>query len=304
MKPEGIYSALLTPFSEDEAIDRQAIGPLLDFQVRLGVDGVYVGGSSGEAMLQSLEERAACLSDVAAAAEGRLKLIAHVGTIATRDALRLSEHAAKAGYQAISAIPPFYYDFSRPEVMAHYRELADASGLPLIVYNFPARTSGFTLPELVELLSHPNIIGIKHTSSDMFQLERIRHAVPEAIVYNGYDEMCLAGFAMGAQGAIGTTYNFMGDVFVTLRTCAAEGRIEEARRLQVMANRVIQVLIRVGVMPGSKALLGIMGVRCGTSRRPFRKIEASDLAVLREAIAPVLAWREDRAAGAAASGES
>jgi N-acetylneuraminate lyase len=296
MKLEGIYSALLTPFSEDEAIDRQAIGALVDFQVRLGVDGLYVGGSSGEAMLQSLEERASCLADVAAAAAGRLRLIAHVGTIATRDALQLSEHAARAGYHAISAIAPFYYDFSRREVMAHYRELADASGLPLIVYNFPARTSGFTLNELVELLSYPNIIGIKHTSSDMFQLERIRHAAPDAIVYNGYDEMCLAGLAMGAQGAIGTTYNFMGDLFVDLRICAAQGRIEEARRLQEMANKVIQVLIKVGVMPGSKALLGIMGVRCGPSRRPFRKIEASDLAALREAISPVLAWREERAA--------
>lgn len=153
--------------------------------------------------------------------------------------------------------------------MAHYRELADASSLPLIVYNFPARATGFTLPELVELLSYPNIIGIKHTSSDMFQLERIRHAAPDAIVYNGYDEMCLAGLAMGAQGAIGTTYNFMGDVFAALRTCAAEGRIEEARRLQAMANRVIQVLMKVGVMPGSKALLGIMGVTAGHHGVPF-----------------------------------
>lgn len=294
-KLEGIYSALLTPFCEDEIIDRQAIGPLVDFQVRLGVDGVYVGGSSGEAMLQSLDERAACLADVADAARGRLKLIAHVGTIATRDALQLSEHAAKARYQAISAIPPFYYDFSRSEVMAHYRALADASSLPLIVYNFPARTSGFTLPELVELLAYPNIIGIKHTSSDMFQLECIRHAVPDALVYNGYDEMCLAGFAMGAQGAIGTTYNFMGDVFVALRTAVAKGRIEEARKLQTMANRVIQMLIKVGVMPGSKALLDIMGVNCGPSRRPFRKTEPSDIAALREAIAPVLTWREESA---------
>ncbi|RCS22138.1 N-acetylneuraminate lyase [Phyllobacterium salinisoli] len=294
-KLEGIYSALLTPFLEDETIDRRGIGPLVDFQVRLGVDGLYVGGSSGEAMLQSLEERAACLADVAAAADGRFDLIAHVGTIATKDALQLSEHAAKSGYQAISAIPPFYYDFSRSEVMAHYRALADASSLPLIVYNFPARTSGFTLPELIDLLSHSNIIGIKHTSSDMFLLECIRHAVPEALVYNGYDEMCLAGFAMGAQGAIGTTYNFMGDVFVALRTAMAEGRIGEARKLQTMANRVIQVLIKVGVMPGSKALLEIMGVVCGPSRRPFQKMESLDRAALRDAIAPVLAWRDDSA---------
>jgi N-acetylneuraminate lyase len=291
---EGIYSALLTPFSGDEAIDRDAIGPLVDFQVRLGVDGIYVGGSSGEAMLQSVEERTAYLADVSSATNGRLRLVAHVGTIATREALHLAEHAAKASYQAISAIPPFYYDFSRSEVMAHYQELARASALPLIVYNFPARTPGFTLPELVELLSHPNIIGIKHTSSDMFQLERIRHSVPDALVYNGYDEMCLAGLSMGAQGAIGTTYNFMGDVFVALRAAVKRGQIDQARQLQIMANRVIEVLVDVGVMPGSKALLDSMGVRCGPSRRPFRKIAASDLHALQSVIKPILAWRGAR----------
>jgi N-acetylneuraminate lyase len=287
---EGIFSALLTPFTDDETIDRDAIGPLVEFQARLGVAGVYVGGSSGEAMLQSLEERASYLADVASAA-GRLGLIAHVGTIATRDALALAEHAAKAGYRAISAIAPFYYDFSRPEVMVHHRSIAEAAALPLIVYNFPARTAGFTLAELVELLSHPNIIGIKHTSSDMFQLERIRRAVPDALVYNGYDEMCLAGIATGAQGAIGTTYNFMGDLFVALREAAMAGRIGEARRLQAMANDVIEVLIAVGVMPGSKALLGMMGVACGPSRRPFRTIGAAEHERLRKAIEPVLAWR-------------
>ncbi len=180
----------------------------------------------GEAMLQSLDERADYLSDVATAASGRLKLIAHVGTIATRMALTLSQHAAKSGYQAISAIPPSITTSpgrSHGALPGAGRYFGPAS----IVYNFPARTSGFTLPELGELLSHPNIIGIKHTSSDMFQLERIRDAAPDAIVYNGYDEMCLAGFAMVHSGAIGTTYNFMGDLFVVLRACVAAGRIEE-----------------------------------------------------------------------------
>lgn len=291
---DGIFAALLTPFAADETIDREATARLVDFQAQLGLDGLYVGGSSGEAMLQSREERGAYLADVAAAANGRMKLIAHVGAVATADVLALAEAAARAGYHAISAIPPFYYDFSRPEVLAHYRAVADASALPLIIYNFPARTAGFTLPELGELFAHQRIIGIKHTSSDMFMLERIRRQYPEIYVYNGYDEMALAGLAMGAQGAIGTTYNYLGDLFVQMRRDISAGRVDEARCLQKLANILIEVLIDVGVMPGSKGVLDIMGVPVGTSRRPFRQLTGQDRARLEAATAPILDWRRSR----------
>lgn len=291
---DGIFAALLTPFTAAEAIDRGATARLVEFQVRQGIDGLYVGGSSGEAMLQSREERAGYLAEVAAANQGRLKLIAHVGAIATADVLALAESAEKGGYGAISAIPPFYYEFSRPEVLAHYLEIAERSALPLIVYNFPARTSGFTMAELGELLTHERIIGVKHTSGDMFLLERIRRLYPQALVYNGYDEMCLAGLAMGAQGAIGTTYNYMGDLFMQLRKDVAAGRLDDARRLQAMANVLIEVLIEVGVLPGSKAVLEIMGVPMGASRRPFRKITAAEVARLEAAVAPILDWRQSR----------
>lgn len=294
-KLEGIFSALLTPFRDDESIDRDAIGPLVDFQVKLNIQGTYVGGSSGEAMLQSLEERTNALRWTAEAAAGRLMLIAHVGAIATADTLHLAKVAGDAGYQAISAITPYYYGFSREEVMAHYRELADNSPLPLIIYNFPARTTGFSTEELTTLLTHENIIGIKHTSSDMYQLERLREANPDALIYNGYDEMCLAGLASGAQGAIGTTYNFMGDLYVELRRHVADGSLEEARRLQRMANDVIDVLIAVGVMPGSKAALDIMGVYVGPSRRPFRKLSDADRTKMEAALRPLLEWRKTHA---------
>ncbi|WP_244606441.1 N-acetylneuraminate lyase [Arsenicitalea aurantiaca] len=267
---------------------------LVDLQARQGIDGIYVGGSSGEAILQSREERAAYLADVAEAAAGRMKLIAHVGAVATADVLALSEAVAPAGYDAISAIPPFYYDFSRVEILAHYRAIADASALPLIVYNFPARTAGFTIAELGELFAHEKIIGIRHTSSDMFLLERIRRLYPDAYVYNGYDEMALSGFAMGAQGAIGTTYNYMGDLYVQLRRDVAEGRLDDARRLQGLANVLIEVLIAVGVMPGSKGVLDIMGVPMGHSRRPFRQLTTEDRALLEKAVGPILDWRKAR----------
>src|SRR6056297_1583766 len=119
---QGVFAALLTPFDDSDVIDAGATEQLVAFQIRQGIAGLYVGGSSGEAMAQSLDERAGYLRLVAGLADKRLRLIAHVGAVATDDVLRLADVAADAGYEAISAITPYYYPFSRAEVMAHYTE--------------------------------------------------------------------------------------------------------------------------------------------------------------------------------------
>lgn len=292
---KGIYAALLTPFRADESVDYSVLQELVAFQRKQKLGGIYVGGSSGEAMLQPAGERIDCLNCAAEAAKGELTLIAHVGTIATKETIELAHAAERAGYHAVSAITPYYYGFSREEVLAHYHALADASSLPVVVYNFPARTAAFSTEELCGLLAHQNIIGIKHTSSDMYQLERLKHFAPDALVFNGFDEMCLAGLASGADGAIGTTYNFMGDLFVQLRADVLAGKITEARALQAIANEVVGALLKVGVMPGSKKALEIMGVPAGVSRKPFRSLSADDEGVMERALAPMLKWRESHA---------
>jgi N-acetylneuraminate lyase len=302
MKPvTGIVTALLTPFDDEGAIDRDAFGPLVDFQAAQGVHGLYVGGTTGESVLQSREERDLCLRLAAEANAGRLGLIAHVGAVATADVLHLSERAAAYGYGAISAIPPYYHPFSPAEISAHYREVAKWSALPLILYNFPALTKGFTTAELLALLTEPGIVGVKHTSTDLFSLERVLRHRPDTIVYNGYDEMCVGGLAMGAQGAIGTTYNFMGDVFVAIREHVLAGDLTAAMALQCKANDVIEALIAYGVFPSSKAILEIMGLKLGHCRQPFRRLEAADRAALEKAVQPILAWRGGRQRGRVAA---
>jgi N-acetylneuraminate lyase len=108
----GIAPALVTPFDERLELDCERARPLLDFLLGAGVDGLYVGGSTGEGFLQSLEERAEYLRWVAGVVKGRVTLIAHVGAISTREAVRLAEIAADAGYDAVAATPPFYYGFT------------------------------------------------------------------------------------------------------------------------------------------------------------------------------------------------
>lgn len=271
----GIHSALITPFAADGSLALDTLEQLAEFELAQGVHGFYVGGSTGEAFLQSPDERARVLRTFAKAVRGRAKLIAHIGAIATDEAIGLARVAADAGYDAVSAIPPFYYDFSPADVLAHYHRLADATPLPLIVYNFPAKSARpLTTTDLLTLLQHPRIIGVKHTSQNLYQLERLKAASPQSVVYNGFDEMMVGGLAMGADGGIGTTYNVMGKLFVQIYDAMRTGDLPQALALQRRANEVIDVLIDVGVFPGTKAMLKLLGVDCGTCRAPFAPLTA------------------------------
>ena len=272
----GVFAALITPFKPDGSLNLDMLGPLAEFELAQGLHGFYVGGSTGEAFLQTADERKAVLREFAKAVKGRAKLIAHVGAISTDEAIDIGRAAADAGYDAISAIPPFYYDFSTAEVQAHYRALADATPLPLIVYNFPAKSARpLTTADLLALLEHPKIIGVKHTSQNLYQLERLKTAAPGAVIYNGFDEMFVGGVAMGADGGIGTTYNVMGELFVALYKAMLAGDLPTARELQTRANDVIDVLIDVGVFPGTKAILKGLGMDCGECRRPFSALTSA-----------------------------
>lgn len=271
----GVFSALITPLQADGSLNLDMLAPLAEFELAQGLHGFYVGGSTGEAFLQTAEERQAVLHTFARAVAGRARLIAHVGAIATDEAIRIAHAAADAGYDAISAIPPFYYDFSAAEVLAHYRALADATPLPLVVYNFPAKSARpLTTADLLALLEHPKIIGVKHTSQNLYQLERLKAAAPHAVVYNGFDEMFAGGVAMGADGGIGTTFNVMGRLFVEMYQALGQGDLPRAQALQTRANAVIDVLIEVGVFPGTKAMLKLLGVDCGVCRKPFAPLNA------------------------------
>jgi len=282
----GLHAALVTPFRADGRLNAEVVADLVDLELAQGIDGFYVGGSTGEAFLQSREERAEMLRAVAAAAGGRCALIAHVGAIATGEAIALAEVAAEAGYHAISSIPPFYYKFGVEEIVGHYRQLAAASPLPVICYNFPDMSGvQFTTATLIELLRSPGFVGLKHTSSNFFQLERVHRALPETLIFNGYDEQLLAGLAMGADGAIGSTYNYMGRLFVALCRRFADGALDEARALQARANDMIDVITEIGFLPATKALLALQGVDCGPCRAPFRTVTTGEMKRLESALA-------------------
>lgn len=268
----SIFAALLTPFDDDGSVSTARVQPLVDYVLSKGLHGLYVSGSTGESVLQSREERARNLADVARAAAGRCTLIAQVGAAATGDAVALAHVARAEGYHAVSAVPPYYYKHDFDSIRAYYTAIAEAAGLPLIIYNIPALSgTDLSTARLLELMQDPRIGGVKFTAQDLFQFEELRKAAPDRQFYFGTDEMFLGAAAMGTDGGIGSTYNLIGDVYLGIEAAVAAGDIAKARALQGKANDLIAILLRAGVVPGLKHALNRLGVPVGDCRAPFRK---------------------------------
>jgi N-acetylneuraminate lyase len=273
----GEYAALLTPFDQKENIDFKSLQSLVVNAIDQDLTGVYVGGSTGEAFLQSQAERRDCLESVAESSLGKLNLIAHVGSIRTKDCCELANAAKGAGYHAVSAVTPFYYGFSFDALLDHYRAIVDAAdGLPMIVYNIPVLT-GVALSDMQieELLNLENVIGIKQTSIDLYQLEKIANRNPGKIIFNGFDEIFLPGQMAGAQGGIGSTYNVIGSKYKEIQKLICSGDVGRAKSVQKSANRLIDLLVLVGVIPGLKYILQQKGIiATDTVRAPFRMLDS------------------------------
>ncbi len=269
--PGSIFAAMLTPFRDDGSVAPERIGALVDYILSKGVDGLYAGGSTGECILLSRAERSEILQALASEARGRCSLVAHVGAASTGDAVALARIAGRAGYDAVSAIPPYYYKYTFAEITDYYAAIADASGLPLVIYNIPALTGvELATDQLLDLLRDSRVGGIKFTDKDVFQFSRLRQAVPEKRFYFGTDEMFICAAAAGTDGGIGSTYNLIGDVYVGIRPAVEEGDIATARMLQAKANDLIGILLQTGVIPGLKHAMNRLDVPVGACRRPFR----------------------------------
>ena len=288
-KFKGIFTALLTPFDENNRINEKALEALVRHNVRMGADGFYVCGSTAEAFLMTVEERKQVMEIVKATAPEKT-LIAHIGSISEDEAHALADCANSLGYDAISSVAPFYYKFSFPEIKDYYFRLAEFSSIPMLVYHFPAFSGvNMGVPEVGKFLSDDKFIGMKFTSNDFFMLERCKAAYPDKVVYNGYDEMFLCGLSMGADGGVGSTYNFMADKFVAIRKLFSENRIAEAQAIQTEVNRIIAVLCKVGVMQAEKEVLNQIGMSFGNCRRPFSVPTEEERELIAKEIVPYIA---------------
>lgn len=279
-----LWSALITPVREDESVNYEALEQIVDLQIQDGAEGFYCCGSSGEGLLLTLEERKKVTEHTLKAAAGRTPVIAHVGTIRTKDAAELAEHAMAAGAMAVSMIPPYYYHFSMEEIIGYYEDVIRAvPDIPVILYNVPQ----FTGVELGadnagRLLENENVAGIKHTSMNLYSLERMSRKYPDKALLNGFDEQFLAALSMGADATVSTTMNLFAPLFVKVRAAFEAGDTEEARRWQNELNDVVETCCSVGIFNAMKYGWSLRGVECGFCRRPFAPLDEKAQNVIRD----------------------
>lgn len=287
-KFKGIFTALLTPFDKNDNINEKELEKLVKHNINLGVKGFYVGGSTAEAFLLSTDERKKVMEIVKSCA-GDSTLIAHVGSISEREAIDLGKTANKLGYDAVSSVAPFYYKFTFDEIKNYYFNVAESSCLPMLMYHFPAFSGvNMGVKEMSQFLSDDKFMGIKYTSNDFFTMERCKANFPDKIIYNGFDEMFLSGVSMGADGGIGSTYNFMADKFVKIHDLYKQGKMQEALELQTQANGIISILCSIGVMQAEKEVLNQLGFDFGVCRHPFGVVSDENKKIIAEKIIPFI----------------
>lgn len=272
----GILPALLTPMSADGTkVNYETLPALVEFLLANGADGFFVCGGSGEGLLLSFEERRKVLETVVDQVQSRAAIIAHIGALATQDAQALAAHAETLNVDAVAAVPPVYFRVDDDALYEHYRLIAAAAPhTPLWVYQIPSATGvNINVDKMRRLLEIDTVSGIKYSSYNLYDLANIL-ALPQGVnVLSGFDEVLVAALSMGAHGAIGSTYNVMPATFSRIYRAVQAGDWATAQALQQRANRVIQALLTVPLIPGMKAILSERGYPCGGPRRPLPPLD-------------------------------
>ena len=291
-KYQGIFPAFYACYDAEGGINPEAVRALTRWFIEKGVKGVYVGGSSGECIYQSKEERKVVLENVMAEAKGKLTVIAHVACNNTADSQELAAHAESLGVDAIASIPPIYFHLPPYAIAKYWNDISDAApNTDSSIYNIPQLAGvALNVPLLKEMLKNPRCIGVKNSSMPTQDIQMWRDE--GAIVFNGPDEQLISGLVMGAVGGIGGTYGAMPELYVKLYECVKEGRLATALEIQNDCCRIIYKLCSGhGNMYGMiKEVLRKMGCPdCGSVRAPLAELVESDYPIADECVAMIKA---------------
>ena len=275
---KGIIPAIVTPIDNDERFAPAPYRDLLHSVYSAGVHGIYVCGQTGEGLLQTVEQRKLVAEESMKHSPAGKQVIVHVGAYRTADAVELTRHASSIGVNAVSALPPLG-PYSFPEIYAYYEAIAAASNVPLLVYYFPETCPAIKSAEqILELCAIPNVVGLKFTDFDLYRMRLLKNS--GAVIFNGRDEVLVAGLLMGADGGIGSFYNIIPELFVEVYNCSQKGDWIAARKAQDRINAIIQLTLNFPMMAALKQILQWMDIDCGRCiepRKTLTKIQTGEL---------------------------
>ncbi|HEM5234874.1 MULTISPECIES: dihydrodipicolinate synthase family protein [Streptococcus] len=288
-KYHGIIPAFYACYDEAGEISSERVKALVQYFIDKGVQGLYVNGSSGECIYQSVADRKQILEAVMEVAKGKLTIINHVACNNLKDSVELARHSEELGVDAIAAIPPIYFRLPEYSIAAYWNGIsAAAPNTDFIIYNIPQLAGVSLTPSLYkEMLKNPRVVGVKNSSMPVQDIDTfVSLGGEDYVVFNGPDEQFLGGRLMGAKGGIGGTYGAMPELFLRLNQLIADKDLETARQLQATINTIIGKLVsgHGHMYAVIKEVIRINdGLDIGSVREPLTALTEADLIIAQEA---------------------
>lgn len=287
-KYQGIIPAFYACYDCNGAISPEGTRRLAKYLLDKGVKGLYVGGSSGECIYHSVEERKIQLENVMKEVGGRMTVIAHVACNNTAESQELARHAESQGVDAIAAIPPIYFHLPSYGISKYWNDIsAAAPNTDFIIYNIPQLAGvALTMDLFEEMLKNPKVIGVKNSSMPVQDIQLWKDAGgPDFVVMNGPDEQLVSGLAMGATGGIGGTYGVMPELYMQIYNLYQQGKVNDAYVAQNDACRIIYKMCSAkgNLYAVMKEILKKKGIDAGSVRSPLTAVTECDMKIVDEA---------------------
>ena len=267
----GAGVAIVTPMNPDESINFDRLGQIIDSQIENGTDAIVICGTTGESATMTDQEHVDCIEYAVKRVNGRVPVVAGAGNNHTSYAVWMSKEAKRVGADALLHVTPYYNKTSQTGLIRHFNAVADATDLPIILYNVPSRTGVNITPATYrELAKHPNIVAAKEASGNISQIAQIAQACGDELdLYSGNDDQIVPLLSLGAKGVISVLSNIMPRETHDICRLFFEGKIAESRALQLKLLPLINALFSdVNPIPVKEAM-NMMGWECGECRLPL-----------------------------------
>ena len=281
-KIKGLIAATFAAYKEDGSINLEMIPAIVDKMIMDGLTGVFICGTNGEGPNLTIEERMQIAEAYVKAADQRLLVLVHVGHSSIAECRKLAKHAEQIGADAISSVAAFYFKPSTVKnLVDSMAEIAAAApNTPFYYYNIPTLTG--VAMDMIDFLAQaevaiPTLAGIKYTASTLHEYQAcLNYKEGKFDILFGFDEMLLPALAVGAKGAIGSTYTFAAPLYLKVMELYQEGKLEEAAALQLHSVNMVRCLVKYPPIPAQRAIMKVQGFELGNCRLPLVPLTSDD----------------------------